>query len=192
MQKLTYGEVSFLFMGDAEEVSEQKITADVSADVVKVGHHGSDTSSSQGFVNRVSPQYAVIEVGAENAYGHPNADVVARWQNAGAQVLRTDLLGNIVIRSDGTAVSVADSSDAVSETTGEEDAAFTQMTGAAESGAQKDAQYTYVLNTSSKKIHMPDCSAVSSMADSNKEYTSESVSELEKKGYTPCGICDPE
>lgn len=190
--KLTYGEVSFLFMGDAEEVSEQKITADVSADVVKVGHHGSDTSSSQGFVNRVSPQYAVIEVGAENAYGHPNADVVARWQNAGAQVLRTDLLGNIVIRSDGTAVSVADSSDAVSETTGEEDAAFTQMTGAAESGAQKDAQYTYVLNTSSKKIHMPNCSAVSSMADSNKEYTSESVSELEKKGYTPCGICDPE
>ncbi len=103
--KFVYGETSFLFTGDAQSQSEKEITADVSANVVKVGHHGSKTSSSQSLVNAVSPEYAVIEVGKDNSYGHPNDGVVQRWQNAGAKVLRTDLNGSITFTSDGRDIS---------------------------------------------------------------------------------------
>ncbi len=103
--KLVYGETSFLFTGDAQSQSEKEITADVTADVVKVGHHGSKTSSGQAFVNAVSAEYAVIEVGEDNSYGHPNDGIVQRWQNAGAKVLRTDLNGSITFTSNGNDIS---------------------------------------------------------------------------------------
>lgn len=189
--KITFGSNSFLFMGDAEESAEKEIKADVSADVVKVGHHGSDTSSSLNFVDRVSPQYAVIEVGDGNSYGHPNEQIVERWQNAGAQVLRTDIMGSIVIVSDGNGLTVSTESDShqnAQNTEPSKSAAQQQTSG----GTQSGSDYTYVLNTSSKKIHMPDCSAVSSMSESNTEYTNRSLQELESEGYTPCSICDPE
>lgn len=190
--KLTFEDTSFLFMGDAEEVSEEEIHADPSADVVKVGHHGSDTSSSQNFIGRVSPQYAVIEVGEGNSYGHPNEQIVERWQNAGAEILRTDQLGSIVIVSDGGDLTVnsENDSDQLRQNSGSaQSASQLQET---VSNTQSGSEYTYVLNTSSKKIHTPDCSAVSSMSQSNKEYTQRSLQELESEGYVPCSICDPE
>lgn len=185
--KLTYGNNSFLFMGDAEETSENEITADVSADVIKVGHHGSDTSSSQQFVDRVSPQYAVIEVGEGNSYGHPNSETVARWQNAGAQVLRTDELGNIVIVSNGTDITVS------SDVQGNDTASDTQSESSTSSQTQQseNSDYSYVLNTSSKKIHTPDCSAVPSISQKNIEYSDKSLQQLESEGYQPCGLCNP-
>lgn len=185
--KLTYGSNSFLFMGDAEETSENEITADVSADVIKVGHHGSDTSSSQQFVDRVSPQYAVIEVGEGNSYGHPNSETVARWQNAGAQVLRTDELGNIVIVSNGTDITVS------SDAQGNDTASDSQSESSTSSQTQQseNSDYSYVLNTSSKKIHTPDCSAVPSISQKNIEYSDKSLQQLESEGYEPCGLCNP-
>lgn len=103
--KLVYNDNSFLFTGDAKSQSEKQITADISADVVKVGHHGSKTSSTQAFVSAVSPKYAVIEVGKDNSYGHPDEVVLERWQSAGAIVLRTDLNGNITFTSNGNSIS---------------------------------------------------------------------------------------
>lgn len=105
--KVTYKDTTFLYMGDAETDVEEEITADVSADVIKVGHHGSDTSSSQGFVERVSPKYAIMEVGANNSYGHPKSEIVERWENSGATVYRTDLNGNIIVASDGQNITVS-------------------------------------------------------------------------------------
>lgn len=185
--KLTYGNNSFLFMGDAEETSENEITADVSADVIKVGHHGSDTSSSQQFVDRVSPQYAVIEVGEGNSYGHPNSETVTRWQNAGAQVLRTDELGNIVIVSNGADITVS------SDAQGNDTASDSQSESSTSSQTQQseNSDYSYVLNTSSKKIHTPDCSAVPSISQKNIEYSDKSLQQLESEGYEPCGLCNP-
>lgn len=185
--KLTYGSNSFLFMGDAEETSENEITADVSADVIKVGHHGSDTSSSQQFVDRVSPQYAVIEVGEGNSYGHPNSETVARWQNAGAQVLRTDELGNIVIVSNGTDITV--SSDAQGNNTASD--SQSESSTSSQTQQSENSDYSYVLNTSSKKIHTPDCSAVPSISQKNIEYSDKSLQQLESEGYEPCGLCNP-
>jgi len=104
--KLTYGNTSFLFMADAESASEADITADVSADVLKVGHHGSRSSTTASFLSKVSPTYAVISVGSGNTYGHPTDDVLSRLDNAGVEVFRTDLHGTIVFISDGTDITV--------------------------------------------------------------------------------------
>jgi len=104
--KITYGSTSFLFMGDAESTSEGHITADVYADVLKVGHHGSSTSTSAYFLRKVAPSHAVISVGRNNSYGHPSDSVLARLDNAGVDVFRTDLNGTIVFASDGENISV--------------------------------------------------------------------------------------
>ena len=83
---ITYSNNTFLFMGDAEVLSESHITADVSADVLKVGHHGSDTSTSAVFLQKVSPDYAVISVGSGNSYGHPSDSTLSRLNDAGIKI----------------------------------------------------------------------------------------------------------
>ncbi len=102
--KFEFGETSFLFTGDAEQRAEKDILysgADVDADLLKVGHHGSDTSSSDEFLKAVSPDCAVIEVGEGNKYGHPMAKTLTRLQNLGTEIYRTDLDGCITAISDG-------------------------------------------------------------------------------------------
>ncbi len=121
--KLTYLNNSFIFMGDAETLSENEITSDVDVDVIKVGHHGSDSSSSSEFVNKVSPEYAIIMVGEGNSYNHPYQSVINRYENVGATILRTDLDGNIVCDSDGVSVSCSGDNESTSssDTTSNED-----------------------------------------------------------------------
>ena len=102
--KLTYLDNTFLFMGDAETLSEDEVTSDVDADVIKVGHHGSDSSSGIEFVKKVSPEYAIIMVGEGNSYNHPYQSIIDRYESVGAKVLRTDLDGNIICDSDGVDV----------------------------------------------------------------------------------------
>lgn len=99
--KIIYGNKKFLFMGDAEIESENDITEDVSADVIKIGHHGSDTSSSLSFIQKVNPKYVVVMVGENNQYNHPSQNIIKRWENNGAEVFRTDINGNIIISTDG-------------------------------------------------------------------------------------------
>ena len=104
--KLTYGETSFLFTGDAGAESEKQITVDVKADVLKVGHHGSDTSTTEDFLRRVSPEYAVIEVGKDNSYGHPAESTLRKLRDVGAKIYRTDEDGTVRMISDGTGITV--------------------------------------------------------------------------------------
>lgn len=104
--KIEYGETSFLFTGDAEKLAEEEIVSDVKANVLKVGHHGSNSSSSANFLKRVSPEIAVISVGADNGYNHPSKKVLNRLKSVGAKVYRTDLNGDIVIKSDGVNINV--------------------------------------------------------------------------------------
>ena len=104
--KITYKDNKFLYMGDAEKLSEDEIKADVSADVIKIGHHGSTSSSSKNFVQKVTPEYAVICVGEGNTYGHPKDSIIKRWEKIGAKILRTDNDGSITITSDGENISV--------------------------------------------------------------------------------------
>jgi len=104
--KLTYYNNKFLFMGDAEALVEKQITADVSANVLKVSHHGSNTSSSKDFLEKVSPHIAVISVGKNNDYNHPHKTILDRLKGVKAKVLRTDNSGTIVIESDGENISI--------------------------------------------------------------------------------------
>lgn len=105
--KITYGEVSFLFTGDAERAEEADILdagRDISATVLKVGHHGSETSTSYPFLREIMPQYAVISCGKGNSYGHPHDETLSRLRDAGAAVYRTDLQGTVACASDGKTV----------------------------------------------------------------------------------------
>lgn len=104
--KITYQNRKFIFMGDAETISENEMLTDVTADIVKVGHHGSNTSSGQNFVDRVNAKYAIISVGSDNNYNHPNMNIVNRWENSGAKVYRTDLSGTIIAITDGNTLSI--------------------------------------------------------------------------------------
>lgn len=107
--RLDYGETSFVFTGDAEQKSEKAMLAALSAsefkcDVLKVGHHGSTTSTCAEFLAATDPSLAIISCGKDNDYGHPNADVVERLEGADVSILRTDLEGTIIICSDKTKV----------------------------------------------------------------------------------------
>ncbi|MCL2235964.1 MAG: MBL fold metallo-hydrolase [Defluviitaleaceae bacterium] len=105
---LTFGSTSFLFTGDAERTSEGEMVAlhSLSANVLHVGHHGSNTSTTEEFLSAVSPQIAVISVGANNTFGHPHSQVITRLVSHGVRVYRTDIHGNITITSNGTNVTV--------------------------------------------------------------------------------------
>ena len=102
---VSYGETTFLFTGDMEYEAEIDLVesgANLSADVLKVGHHGSSSSTGYRFLREVMPAYAVISVGDGNSYGHPTEAVLSRLSDAGVAVYRTDLNGDIIVRSDGT------------------------------------------------------------------------------------------
>ena len=107
--RLAYGADSFLFTGDAEETSEEEMLSrgyTLSATVLKCGHHGSETSTSQPFLDAVRPQYAVISCGVDNDYGHPDQVTLDRLEAAGAEVFRTDLQGTIVASTEGSGVTM--------------------------------------------------------------------------------------
>jgi len=104
--RLDTGEIEFMFMGDAETPVESAIQGDITAEVLKVGHHGSNSSSSANFLSQVNPRVAVISVGDGNSYGHPTTEALSRLQAAGAAVYRTDLNGHIVVATDGRSYSV--------------------------------------------------------------------------------------
>lgn len=101
--KVSYEDTSFLFTGDATQTVEKEMVSkfDLSADVLKVGHHGSHTSSSEEFISAVSPLLAVISCGTYNSYGHPHKDVVDLLEAHNITISRTDLQGNVVVYSNG-------------------------------------------------------------------------------------------
>jgi competence protein ComEC len=104
--RLVYGGTSFLFTGDAENEAEKDILADgadISADILKVGHHGSSSSSSKAFLEAVKPKLCIISVGAGNSYNHPNAKTIERLNIFTKQIYRTDLNGTVIVYSDGKA-----------------------------------------------------------------------------------------
>lgn len=108
--KVTYGETSFMFTGDAESDSEAEIIkafskSDLKCNVLKVGHHGSSTSSSQAFLNAVNPEIALISCGKGNDYGHPHKETMQKLGDMGINIFRTDEMGTVIIVSDGKTVS---------------------------------------------------------------------------------------
>ncbi|MDP3900543.1 MAG: MBL fold metallo-hydrolase [bacterium] len=107
--KLTYGENAFLFAGDAEAEVEDELLragADLSADVFKASHHGSDTSNTAEFLQAVDPEFVVISVGKDNSFGHPAPRVLTRLERMGISVYRTDEDGSVQMAGDGKEINV--------------------------------------------------------------------------------------
>ena len=178
--KVNAGETAFLFTGDAEETAEKDILQagyDLQADVLKVGHHGSSTSSSQAFLQAVKPKYAVISVGVGNSYHHPEEEALQRLQSIGAEIYRTDLQGDIVCTTDGK--NIAFNCNSVSGAEVYADAARNNTPA---------EEVVYIANKKSKKFHLESCA---SLPDEENRIYLEDREEAISLGYTPCGTCKP-
>ena len=183
VMKVTYGETSFLFTGDAERTAEADILDagyDLSSTVLKVGHHGSDTSTSYPFLREIMPEYAVIQVGKDNSYGHPTEDTLSRLRDAEVKVYRNDLQGDIVCSSDGKTVSF---------TTTKNESIQTNPTAVVTPEAdQPDDAGEYIGNKNSKKFHLPTCKNLP--AEKNRIYFDSRQAAVDA-GQSPCGNCNP-
>ena len=169
--KVEFGDTSFLFTGDMEKDAETDmldLEMDVKADVLKVGHHGSSTSTGYRFLYEVDPEYAVISVGEDNSYGHPHRETVAILGDAGVPMLRTDELGSILAVSDGDTIT------------------FTWENQNAQPGDIEQADTRYIGNKNSKKFHLPTCSGLPA---ENNQVIFDSYDKAIAQGYTPCGNC---
>lgn len=105
--KLVYKNVKFLLTGDIEKIIEEKLLAsnvDISAHILKLAHHGSDTSSTEEFLKKVNPDIAIISVGKDNKFGHPNGRIINRLERMGKKFFRTDLDGEVGFVSDGVMI----------------------------------------------------------------------------------------
>lgn len=207
--KVSFGATSFLFTGDAERAEEQDLLnagVNLQSTVLKVGHHGSDTSTSYPFLRAVAPQYAVISVGAGNSYGHPTEAVLSRLRDAGVTTFRTDMQGEITAVSDGQTINFSTAKNAAAETlanagagqnaeqTGGVNSATQTAAGGQNTGGAAGAGTTagsYVLNTNSHKFHLPGCPSVDTISPKNRKDVNESREQIVSEGYAPCKRCNP-
>lgn len=107
--RVDYKNTSFLLTSDLEKESEEKLlndSDDINVNILKVGHHGSLTSTTDDFMLRVRPQYSVISVGKNNRYGHPRQEVIERLEYFGSKIYRTDLDGGVIFKSDGNKLNI--------------------------------------------------------------------------------------
>lgn len=195
--RITYGNTSFLFTGDAEREAEQDILSkgyELNSTVLKVGHHGSKDSTTYPFLREIMPEYAIISVGEDNTYGHPTEDALSRLRDADVKVFRTDLQGTIICVSDGETVSFSVERNADADTLAPPTEPTEPPTEAPTEPEQTEAEETgtdYVGNRSSKKFHYAWCKSVDKMKESNKFYYTGTREEMIAMGYEPCGNCHP-
>ena len=176
--RIDYGSTSFLLTGDMESDAERDLVesgANLKADVLQVGHHGSSTSSSYIFLNAVLPEMGIISCGVNNKYGHPHEETLSILRDAGVDVYRTDLMGTITIGSDGANYTVSSEHYATDAELNPTDPA-----------ASSTAQQAYIGNVNSKKFHLPTCPNLP--AEKNQILFS-SYEEAVAAGYTPCATC---
>ncbi len=204
--RIVYGNTSFLFTGDAEREVEQAMMnrgAYLHSTVLKVGHHGSYTSTSYQFLWNVMPQYAVISCGKGNSYGHPHDEVLSRLYDADVTLFRTDLQGDITCTSNGSTVSFSVSRNwnaDVYNGLGNNHSGATQPE-QTDPPEQDDPVVTppqdnpsgteYILNTNSMKFHYPECEWALKISNKNRQEYTGSREDLVEQGYTPCGSCQP-
>ena len=193
--RIVYGDTSFLFTGDAEREVEQAILnrgTNINSTVLKVGHHGSETSTSYVWLREIMPQYAVISVGTDNSYGHPTEDVLSRLRDAEVKTFRTDLQGDIICVSDGTTVTFTVERNADADVFGGIGGNSTQQTDPPPvSDEATDNGRDYVVNKNTKKFHYPSCSSADDIKASNRWDYHGTREELINMGYVPCKRCHP-
>jgi len=174
--RLTYGDTRFLLTGDMESDAERDLLdagCDVSADLLKVGHHGSSSSTCYRFLEAVAPEYAVISCETGNDYGHPHDETLQSLCDASVKLYRTDMQGDILAESNGKTIRVTTARNQNVETN--------------PYGMEGAPDY-YIGNLTSRKFHRPTCSGLP--APSN-QIRFASRDEAANAGYAPCGLCHP-
>lgn len=174
---LDYNNTEVLLTGDAESTTEndmvnQNLVGDV--DVLKVGHHGSNSSTTQAFLNKVKPEHSVISVG-QNSYGHPTSTILNRLIGIGSKVWRTDKNGNVILSTDGYTYSIKANGNPTTTPVPEDN-----------TGGNTDPSKTVYANggsSSSNKYHK------SANAHGMKDAIKMTENEAKKKGYVACGSC---
>ena len=180
--QILYKDTSFLFPGDAEDILEFEIIdsgLNVDIDVLKIGHHGSDTSTSGAFLAATSPRYGIISVGANNTYGHPSEDVLAKLEEEQVEVYRTDIHGTIVVTSDGEKIEIKTEKNAYVKADPVED----PVTKAMEADKQQ-----YIGNKNSKIFHELDCGRLPD--EKNRVYIN-GYNDAISQSFRPCENCKP-
>ena len=184
--RIDYGTTRFLFTGDMETQAENDMLEywgsrqDWRADVLKVGHHGSETSTGYRFLREVMPTYGIISVGEGNSYGHPHEEPLSRLDQAGVTLYRTDKLGTIIASSNGKTVTFSWESG---------NAAPIVPSGTQPSvpgSSHSTPAITYIGNKNSKKLHLPTCHNLP--AESNRVLFEDYDAAI-AEGYVPCGNC---
>ena len=176
--RIDYGNTSFLLTGDMEKTAETDLVnsgANLKADVLQVGHHGSSTSTGYLFLNAVLPEMGVISCGTGNKYGHPHEETLSILRDAKVDVYRTDLQGTITIGSDGQNFTV-----------GTEHFVPDSQLNPTDPSSSSTAQQAYIGNVNSKKFHLPTCANLP--AEKNQVLFS-SYDEAIAAGYAPCASC---
>ena len=214
--KIDHGNNSFLFTGDAENKEELDIlhtSVNLKSTVLKVGHHGSASSTGEEFLAAVDPAVAIISCGEDNEYGHPTEEVLERLKSHEVQILRTDLQGDITFfeKSGVLICEVERNKDAnvleagrlntedqpiplQEQDTSNEDQIPDQTTvtrGVSTNNEPENNERDYIVNTKTGKFHYPDCQGVKQMKEANKEYVTCDRQDLISQGYESCGICHP-
>lgn len=187
--KIKFGNNSFLFTGDAEGISERQIASkqlDIKADVLKVGHHGSHSSTTDDFLTKVNPKYAVIMCGKYNDYGHPHKETLIKLSNKNVEVYRTDEVGTITAISDGNTISF-DKNQSDNKLTNnikkntEEKKVLSSNSKYVDESLNKNIVY---VTKAGKKYHKIGCEYLN-----NSSYKI-GLQEAKTKGYTPCSKCN--
>lgn len=176
--RITYGDTNFLLTGDMEADAEKDLVeagCELNADLLKVGHHGSSSSSSYVFLREVMPEYAVISCETGNDYGHPHEETMSRLRDAGVKVYRTDYQGDILAVSDGRTITITTARNQDIETN-------------PATGSKGGTAPYYIGNTSSRKFHRPDCSG---LPKKDRQTRFDTRPEAVAAGYAPCGVCKP-
>lgn len=197
--RMTHGDNSFLFTGDMEEQAEADILqgkVSLQADVLKVGYHGSSSSSSEAFLEAVSPSYAVISCGEDNSYGHPHSQTLNVLRKMGVQVFRTDEQGTITASSDGSKITW---NCAPSDTwkAGESTQNTAKQSGQIENPAPADTPSAadvpstgnYIGNRRNHKLHRSSCHSLP--ADKNQVPFQTKEEAVAAEYDDPCGNCKP-
>lgn len=189
---------SFLFTGDMEYQPQQVIIYDdelnAKADVVKVAHHGANSSYMKAFYDEVNPEYAVISCAKGNKHGHPHSSVLNDFKKRGVKVFRTDEQGSIVAVSDGNKITFSvEPSDTWAVGIPEDDNVGTTEKYPHNISEKPAEDITYVLNKSSMKFHYPTCESVTDTSQRNRIDLTCTREELisQYPDASPCRRCNP-
>jgi len=185
---ISYRNTTFLFTGDVEKESEKEMLNSpyhIKADILKVAHHGSNTSSTTEFVKEVAPKFAIISCGKGNQYGHPHSKTLATLTEAGVQIYRTDEVGTIIATSDGKSITLDKNATKIMPNAPPQETEAPVITPKPQTPSAQNIEVFVFITKTGERYHLGHCSSLS------KIKIPISLEDAKKSGYTACKRCQP-